>query len=166
VNVCCKVLNLARLEKLLHAPEWNLFFRSLYSSTALLLLVNPHIPHWNNGTANPTYAFFVWRFVASYVQPNIQQYDTNQQLFKKNFCNQITHYENYRWFPLGIKATTNSTLFMMSKDEWENALYVQRHGKRHLSGWSDIKQRKIKPIALAIVKLWVWRHQAVSQKIP
>jgi len=28
-----------------------------YSSTALLLLVNPHIPHQNNGTARPTYVY-------------------------------------------------------------------------------------------------------------
>jgi len=35
----------------------------------------------------------------------------------------------------------------------KNALYVQRYGKRHLSGWSDIKQKKIKPVTLAIVEL-------------
>jgi len=48
-------------------------------------------------------------------------------------------------------------------DEWDtmegpgksmkNALYVQRHGKRYLSGWSDIEQWRINPIALAIVEL-------------
>jgi len=35
----------------------------------------------------------------------------------------------------------------------KNALHVQRYCKRHLSGWSDIEQWKIKPIALAIVEL-------------
>jgi len=34
-----------------------------YSSTALLLLVNPCILHWNNGTACPSYILFdlIWR---------------------------------------------------------------------------------------------------------
>jgi len=35
----------------------------------------------------------------------------------------------------------------------KNALHVQRYGKRYLSGWSDIKQWKIKSVALAIVEL-------------
>jgi len=34
----------------------------------------------------------------------------------------------------------------------KNALDVQRYGKRHLSGWSDVEQQKIEPIALAIVE--------------
>jgi len=63
--------------------------------------------------------------------------------------------------------TTKLTPFMVNKDEWDtkegpgksmkNGLDVQRHGKKHLSGWSDIKQRKSctvgGAIALAIVKL-------------
>jgi len=54
---------------------------------------------------------------------------------------------------------------VVSKDEWEtkegpgksikNALYVQRHGKSRLFGWSDIEQQKKQPVALAIVKLLV-----------
>jgi len=53
---------------------------------------------------------------------------------------------------------------VVNKDEWDtkegrgksmkNALHVQRYGKRHLSAWSDIEQqKKIKPVALAIVEL-------------
>jgi len=52
---------------------------------------------------------------------------------------------------------------VVSKDEWDtkegtgksmkNALYVQWHGKRYLLGWSDVKQQKIKSVALAIVEL-------------
>jgi len=48
--------------------------------------------------------------------------------------------------------TTESTRFVVSKDEWDtkedpgksmkNALYVQQHGKSHLSGWSNIEQQK------------------------
>jgi len=55
--------------------------------------------------------------------------------------------ENYRQFPLQMEVitpTTKSTLFTVSKDEWDtkegtgksmkNALHVQQYGKRHLSG--------------------------------
>jgi len=52
---------------------------------------------------------------------------------------------------------------MVSKDEWDkkegpgksmkNALYAQQHGQRYLLSWSNIKQWKIKAIALSIVKL-------------
>jgi len=58
--------------------------------------------------------------------------------------------------------TTKSTLFVVSKGKCDtkdigksikNALHVQRYGKRHLSGWSNIEQRKIKPVALVIVDL-------------
>ena len=47
-------------------------------------------------------------------------------------------------------ATTKSTVFAVSKEEWDtkqdtgksmkNALYVLRYAKRHLSGRSDVKQ--------------------------
>ena len=50
------------------------------------------------------------------------------------------------------RATTKSTLFTVSKDEWntkedtgkslKNALHVPRYAKRHLSGWSDVEQWK------------------------
>jgi len=65
---------------------------------------------------------------------------TNQQLFKKNFCNQSSHYENYRRFPLQMEAITCLPL-RGEQDTKEgtdksmkNALHVQRCGKRHLSG--------------------------------
>jgi len=48
--------------------------------------------------------------------------------------------------------TTKSTPFVVSENEGDtkegpgksmrNALYVQQHGKRHLSGWSDVEQWK------------------------
>jgi len=68
---------------LLHASEWDPLFRNLdpplqYSSAASLLLVDPH---QNNGTAHPTYHLKKRRFIASYVQPIIQQYKS--QLFKR-----------------------------------------------------------------------------------
>jgi len=44
---------------------------------------------------------------------------TNQQLFKKNFCNQSSHYENYRRFNESHHVpTTKSTLFVVNKEEW------------------------------------------------
>ena len=35
----------------------------------------------------------------------------------------------------------------------KNALYILRYAKRDLWGQSDIKRRKIKPIALAVIEL-------------
>jgi len=64
-----------------------------YSSTALSLLVNPSIPHWNNGTVCHTCIFIVWKEETAMFNPSCSS--TNQQLFKKNFCNQSRHYENY-----------------------------------------------------------------------
>jgi len=59
----------------------------------------------------------------------------NQCLFKMNFCNPSSPYEYYGWFLFCIDmSTTKSTLFAVSKDEWDtkegpgksmkNALYV------------------------------------------
>ena len=58
------------------------------------------------------------------------------------------------------RATTKSTLFAVSKDEWDtkedtgksmkNALYVLRYAKRHLLGQSC---EKMKPVALAAIEL-------------
>ena len=73
-------------------------------------------------------------------------------------------------------AITRSKLFAVSKDELDtkedtgksilNALYVLRYTKRHLSGQSDINSEKIKPIALAVIKLRLSDgiSQAISRK--
>jgi len=57
------------------------------------------------------------------------------------------------------------TLFVVNQDEWytkeahaksmaENALYVQQYGKRHSSGWSNVKQWKNQARSvIAIVEL-------------
>jgi len=148
-----------------------------YSSTALLLLVNLFILHRKiRCITRTTYIFIVWKEDASLpAMFNLLCNSANQQLLKKNFYN---HYENYGWFNGSHHVpTTKSTLFVVNKDEWytkegrtksmKNALYVQRYGKRHLSCWSDVKQRKIKPIALAIVELRESEgiRQAVSQSV-
>jgi len=43
----------------------------------------------------------------------------------------------------------------------KNALYAQRHGKRHLSGWSNVEQWKIKSVNLAVVELR--KSEGISQ---
>ena len=72
----------------------------------------------------------------------------NQELFDKHLCYQNSHYERYGRFPLcegkPSRAIAKSTLFAVSKDEWDtkedtgksmkNALYVLGYAKRHLSG--------------------------------
>jgi len=145
-----------------------------FSGTALLLLVNPCILHRNNGTACPTYVFIVWKentLLPAMFNPLYNS--TNQQSFKKNFCNQSNHYENYRRFSLQMEAITclpQNQHFVMKWDTKEgtgkpmkNVLHVQRYGKRHLSGWSDIEQWKNQSRSLS--HCWVtrvWRHQAGS----
>jgi len=99
----------------------------------LLLLVNPCIP-LASCTHLCIYHLKRRHFVASYVQPVMQQ-----QLFKKNFCNQsrklqmISIMNGSHCVP-----TTKSTLFVVNKDEWDteedtgksmkNALHVRRYG--------------------------------------
>ena len=68
-------------------------------------------------------------------------------------------------------ATTKSTLFTVSKDEWDtkedtgksmkNALYVLRYAKRHLSGRSDVEQWKNQAVALAVIELCL--SESISQ---
>ena len=43
----------------------------------------------------------------------------------------------------------------------KKALYILRYAQRHLSGQSDVKQSKIKPIALAIIELYL--SEGISQ---
>jgi len=86
--------------------------------TALLLLVNSCTLYQNNGTVRPSYirkedtllpAMFNWLYSI-----------TNQQLFKKNYCNQSSHNENYRQFLLLMEAIVclpQSVDFVVRKDE-------------------------------------------------
>ena len=77
----------------------------------------------------------------------------NQELLEKNLYFQNSYYENtddFHYEGKPSRAIAKSTLFAVSKDEWDtkedtgkfvkNALYVQRYAKRHLSGQSDVKQ--------------------------
>jgi len=80
----------------------------------------------------------------------------NQELFEKHLCNKSSCYERYRWFLVTqrkpSRVTTKLTPFNVSKDKWKtkedtgkslkNALHILRYAKRHLSGWTDVKQWK------------------------
>jgi len=88
-----------------------------YSGIALLLHVNPHIPHQNNATSYINYYLKRRRFVASYVQPVIQQ-----QLFEKNFYNQNSHYENYGFQKPSCATTKKNRHFLKMNGTQSRAL--------------------------------------------
>ena len=62
----------------------------------------------------------------------------------------MTNTDNFRYEGKPSRAIAKSTLFTVSKDEWDtkedagksmkNALYVLRYAKRHLLGSSDVEQ--------------------------
>ena len=104
----------------------------------------------------------------------------NQEMFEKHLSIKSSHYEKYGRFLVTqrkpSRATTKSTLFTVSKDEWntkedtgksqKNALHIQRYAKRHLSGWSNVKQWNnwVCTLSHCWVKV-VWRHQAGRQAV-
>ena len=102
---------------------------------------------------------------------------TNQELFEKHLCYQNSHYENtddFRYEGKPSCAIAKSTLFAVSKDEWDtkedtgksmkNALYVLWYAKRHLSGPKRRRTvKKIKPVALAVIELRL--SEGISQSV-
>ena len=62
----------------------------------------------------------------------------------------LTNTDNFRYEEKPSRAIAKSTLFAVSKDEWDTkedagksmkkALHVLRYAKRHLSGRSDVEQ--------------------------
>ena len=88
--------------------------------------------------------------------------------------------KNYVWFLITqskpLRATTKSTLFTVSKDEWntkegtgkslKNTLHALRCAKRHLSGWSNVEQWKNQARSLSRYRVMLdWRHQSVRQSV-
>jgi len=80
------------------------------------------------------------RFITSYVQPLFSS-------TKRTFVIKVATTDEFRnkWKPSRAIDT-----FLVNKDEWDtkegrgksmmkNALHVQRYGKRHLLGWSDVE---------------------------
>ena len=78
----------------------------------------------------------------------------NQELFEKHLRYQnratVTNTDDFHYEGKPSHAIAKSTLFAVSKDEWDtkegtgksmkDALYVLWYTKRHLPGQSDIKQ--------------------------
>ena len=84
---------------------------------------------------------------------NLLYSSTNQEVFKKHLCIKSSHYEKHRQF-LAMqrkpsRATTKSTLFTVSKDEWntkentgkslKNDMHVLQYTKRHTRNGCDGK---------------------------
>jgi len=149
-------------------------FTPLYSSTNQKLFekhVHDQSSHYTRNTMVPHAPVIVWNW--SIHCPSLSaMFDllhssTNQKVSEKHLCIKSSHYEKYGRFLVTqrkpSRATTKLTLFTVSKDEWntkqdtgkslKNVLHILRYAKRHLSGWSDVEQWKIKPIVLAIIEL-------------
>jgi len=87
---------------------------------------------------------------------NLLHSSMNQELFEEHLCNQGSYYEKYRQFPLhtgshhvlppnqhlSLSAKMNGTQRSILGNSLKNALHVLRYAKRHLLGWSNVKQQK------------------------
>ena len=132
-------------------------------------------------------SIIIWKWGIHYVSLstifNLLHSNTNWDLIKKHLYNQGSHYEKYRWFPLHMqgrkpsRATTKSTLFAVSKDEWntnedtgwcmKNALYVLRYAyQMYILDWSDVENWKNQARSVSCYRVMlVWRHQLGSQSV-
>ena len=116
----------------------------------------PRIPKERNEAARPIYINYHLKSEASItLRCRLCSTRYTTVLFEKHLCNQNSHYKNMDDFRNEGKpscAITKSTLFTVSKDEWDTkedtgksmkyALYVLRYAKKHLSGRSDVEQCK------------------------
>ena len=95
------------------------------------------------------------RFVVGYVQPVTHAAVRIKDCLKSTSAIKIAAMKNtddFRFEGKPSRARAKSTPFPISKDEWDtkedtgksmkNALYVLQYAKRHLSGRSDVEQRK------------------------
>ena len=83
------------------------------------------------------------------------------------------HTDNFHYEGKPSCATTKSTLFTVSKDEWDikedtgksmkNALYIWRYAKRHQWAKATSNSEKIKPVALAVIKISL--SECISQSV-
>jgi len=135
-----------------------LFIKIQGRCTALLFLVNPRIPHQNNGTVFPMANFRLKRMHIIMFNPLYSS--TNQQLFKKKLCSESSRYENYRLFLLWMEA------IMFLTQNWHFSHWTKTNGiqrKALVSPWrmangtfwdeAMSNSKKIKPVTLAIVEL-------------
>ena len=104
-----------------------------------------------------------------YVQPVTQQYESIT--VQKAPIATMKNTDDFHYKGKPSCATAKSTLYAVSKDEWDtkedtgksmkNALYVLRYAKGTCRSEAKSNSDKIKPVALAIIEL---RHQPVSRK--
>ena len=121
-------------------------------------LQSTHIPKERNGAAHPSYINYRLKSEVSitlcclqcsthYTAVRIKNCSKNTSAIKIATTKKTDDF-HYKGKP--SHATTKSTLFAVSKDEWDtkedtgksmkNALYILRYAKRHQSGQSGVKQ--------------------------
>ena len=119
--------------------------------------MNPRIPHLN-GAACPSYINYRLKSEVS-ITLCCQLCSTRYTVVRIKNCSKSTsaitiattkNTDDFRYEGKPSRATTKSTLFIVSKDEWDtkedtgksmkNALHVLQYAKRHLLGRSDIEQ--------------------------
>jgi len=135
---------------------WLVIIEIQYSGTNLLLLVNPRIPHWNNGTVHPAYVFIIWKGDALLPATTVRiknclkrtseikvaTMKITDDLMEAIMC--LPQNQHFLW-----RAKMNRTLRSALVSPWRmHCMYSSV-----IKGWSNVEQWKIKPIALAIVEL-------------
>ena len=137
-------------------------FNPLYSSTNQELfekhLCNPRIPKERVGAAHPSYInnrlksevsimLLCWLCSIRYTAVRIKNYFKNTSAIE---VDTMKNKDNFCCEGKPSCATTKSTLFSVSKDEWDtkedtgksmkNALYLLCYAQRHLLGRSNIER--------------------------
>ena len=121
-------------------------------------LCNPLIPKERNGAARPSYINYHLKNEVS-IMFRCRLCSTSYTAVRFKNCSKSTsaikiatmkNTDDFHFEGKPSRATTKSTLFAVSKDEWDtkedtgksmkNALYVLRYAKRHLLGQSDVEQ--------------------------
>ena len=95
---------------------------------------------------------------------------TNQELFEKHLCIYYKNTDDFHYEGKPSRATAKSTPFAVSKDEWGTK---EDTGRMHCTycgmpkGTSQaeatLNSEKIKPVALAIIKLCL--SEGISQSV-
>ena len=120
--------------------------------------LQPCIPKERNGAARPSYINYHLKSEVS-ITLRCQLCSTRYTAVRIKNCLKspsaikiatMTNTDDFRYEGKPSHAIAKSTLFTVSKDEWntkedtgksmKNALYVLRYAKRHLSGRSNIEQ--------------------------
>ena len=120
-------------------------------------LCNPCIPKERNGAVHPSYINYRLKSEVS-IMLRCRICSTRYTVVRMKNCLKstsikiatMTNMDNFHYEGKPSRAIAKSTLFAVSKDEWDtkedtgksmkNALYVLRYAKSHLSGRSDAEQ--------------------------